>query len=140
MKSKKRVLFLCAHNSCRSQMAEGLLRHFAGDKFEVFSAGSDPTPVNPLTVKVMKETGIDITGQYPKLVNKFLGQDFDYTINVCEDAKDSCPVFPTKAKKLHWSFADPASAEGSEEEKLSVFRQIRDEISAKIKEFIESEK
>lgn len=137
MITKKRVLFLCVHNSCRSQMAEGLLKHFADDRFETFSAGNKPTEVNPFTIKVMKEIGIDITDHYSKSVNEFLGQSFDYVINVCDDAKESCPVFPGAAKKLHWSFEDPASDERSEIEKLQLFRRVRDEISFKIKEFIE---
>lgn len=136
MTSKKRVLFLCTHNSCRSQMAEGLLKHLAPDKFEAESAGTNPSQVHPLAVKVMEEAGIDISGQYSKPINKFSGQSFDYVITVCDNANQTCPIFPGAARKLHWSFEDPASGEGTPDEKLRFFRRVRDEISSKVKEFI----
>lgn len=126
--AQKRVLFLCTGNSCRSQMAEGFLRHMAGDTFEVFSAGVKPTQVNPLAVKVMAEVGIDISKHRSKSAMEFIGQKFDYVITVCDNAKQTCPVFPGKYEKIHWSLEDPAEAQGSEEEKLVFFRRIRDKI------------
>ncbi len=130
---KKRVLFLCTGNSCRSQMAEGLLRHFYDDKYEVFSAGLKPTNVNPNSIEVMKEIDIDISTQLSNSVNEFINQTFDIIITVCDNAKESCPTFPGKTQRLHWSFCDPAEATGSEDEILSVFRKVRDEIKEKIK-------
>jgi len=132
---RKRVLFLCTGNSCRSQMAEGFLRHIAGDRFEVFSAGVKPTQVNPLAIKVMAEAGIDISKHRSKSAMEFLGQQFDYIITVCDNAKQTCPVFPGKHEKIHWDLEDPAEAQGSEEERIVVFRKIRDEIRKKIEEW-----
>ena len=134
--SKKRVLFLCTGNSCRSQMAEGILRHFANDKFEVFSAGINPTQVNPLAIRVMEEVGIDISGQKAKSVMEFIGQKFDYAITVCDNAKKSCPVFPAKYKKIHWNLEDPVLIKGEEETKLKVFREIRNKIKENIINFL----
>jgi arsenate reductase len=134
--NKKRVLFLCTGNSCRSQMAEGFLRHMAGDKFEVFSAGVKPTQVNPLAIKVMVEVGIDISKHKSKSAMEFIGQQFDYVITVCDNAKQTCPVFPGKYDKIHWDLEDPAEAQGSEEERLAFFRRIRDEIKNNILAFI----
>lgn len=105
--NRKRVLFLCTGNSCRSQMAEGFLRHMAGDKFEVFSAGVKPTQVNPLAIKVMAEAGVDISKHRSKSVIKFLGKNFDYVITVCDNAKQTCPVFPGEHEKIHWDLEDP---------------------------------
>lgn len=133
--NKKRVLFLCTGNSCRSQMAEGFLRDMAGDRFEVFSAGIKPTQVNPLAIKVMAEVGVDISKHRSKSAMEFIGQQFDYVITVCDNAKQTCPVFPGKYEKIHWDLEDPAEAQGSEEEKLVVFRKIRDEIKGKIEEW-----
>ena len=133
--ARKRVLFLCTSNSCRSQMAEGFLRHIAGDRFEVFSAGVKPTQVNPLAIKVMAEAGIDISEHRSKSAMEFLGQQFDYIITVCDNAKQTCPVFPGKHEKIHWDLEDPAEAQGSEEERMVVFRKIRDEIRKKIEEW-----
>ncbi|MDD5691981.1 MAG: arsenate reductase ArsC [Candidatus Omnitrophica bacterium] len=133
---KIRVLFLCTGNSCRSQMAEGFLRHMAGDKFEVFSAGVKPTQVNPLAIKVMAETGVDISKHRSKSAMEFIGQQFDYVITVCDNAKQTCPVFPGKYEKIHWSLEDPAEAQGSDEERLAFFRRIRDEIKNKVAAFI----
>ena len=132
---RKRVLFLCTGNSCRSQMAEGFLRHIAGDRFEVFSAGVKPTQVNPLAIKVMAEAGIDISEHRSKSAMEFIGQQFDYIITVCDNAKQTCPVFPGKHEKIHWDLEDPAEAQGSEEERIVVFRKIRDEIRKKIEEW-----
>ncbi len=131
-----RVLFLCTGNSCRSQMAEGLLRHFGNNKFEAFSAGVNPSFVHPLAIKVMKEIGIDISDHRSKSVTEFLGQSFDYVITVCDKAKESCPNFLGQVRKIHWSFQDPAEANGSEEERLKVFEKVRDEIKEHILSFI----
>lgn len=134
--TKKRVLFLCTGNSCRSQMAEGVLRNLAGDRFEAASAGTTPTGINPMAVRVMAEIGIDISEQRSKSVVEMMGERFDYVITVCDRARGACPVFPGKATKLHWSFDDPASTDGSNEERLQVFRRIRDEIVSSIQEFV----
>jgi arsenate reductase len=131
---KKKVLFLCTENSCRSQMAEGILRHLMGDRFEVFSAGTKPSVVNPMAIKVMAEIGIDISGHRSKSVEEFQGMNFDFVITTCDAARETCPVFPGKARRLHWSFNDPAEAEGSENEILSAFRKVRDEIKQRIQE------
>ena len=133
--SGARVLFLCTHNSARSQMAEGLLRQFAGDRFEVHSAGTVATLVRPQAIEVMSEIGIDISGQESKTLEGYLGQPFDYVITVCDAANEACPVFPGAKRRLHWSFEDPAAAVGSEEERLRVFRSVRD----KIREHLERE-
>jgi len=124
----KKVLFLCTGNSCRSQMAEGFLHHIASDKFEVFSAGVKPTQVNPFAIKVMAEVGIDISSYRSKSVTEFFGQRFDYVITLCDNAKQTCPMFPDQYKKIHWDIEDPADAKGSEEERLYFFRKIRNEI------------
>ncbi len=128
MADKKRVLILCTGNSARSQMAEGLLHHDAGDRFIVESAGTKPGQVRPEAVAVMKELGIDISGHRSKSVNEFAGEKFDYVLTVCDNAKESCPIFSGQANRLHRNFEDPAAAEGSEEERLAVFRRVRDEI------------
>src|SRR6184192_3332267 len=114
---KRKVLFLCTGNSCRSQMAEGLLRHLAGDRFEVASAGTHPQGLNPGAVAVMQEIGIDIAHQQSKSVDHFAREHFDYVITVCDRAKESCPIFPAQSSVLHWSFDDPASAAGTPEER-----------------------
>ena len=132
---KKRVLFLCTHNSARSQMAEGLLRGLYGDKYEVFSAGTEPGEVNPNSIEVMKEIGIDITNHYSKDVKGFIDKDFDYVITVCGGAKEACPFFPGGKKQLHKDFEDPSSFSGNEKEKLAKFRDIRDELKKWIEEF-----
>ncbi|EKE03367.1 MAG: hypothetical protein ACD_20C00211G0001 [uncultured bacterium] len=129
---KKKVLFLCTGNSCRSQMAEGLLNHYYSDKYEAYSAGTKPSIVNPGAVKAMNELGIDISNHRSKHVDEFLGEGMDQVITVCDNAKESCPVFPAKTKYTNWSFYDPADAIGTEEEILAVFRQVRDEIKHKI--------
>ncbi len=131
---KKKVLFLCTENSCRSQMAEGILRHLMGDRFEVKSAGTRPSVVNPAAIKVMAEIGIDISGHRSKSVEEFQGMNFDFVITTCDAARETCPVFPGKARHLHWSFNDPAAVRGSEEEILSAFRKVRDEIKQRIQE------
>ena len=134
-----RVLILCTGNSARSQMAEGLLRHDAGDVYEVFSAGTKPTRVRPEAITVMREVGIDISGHRSKSVDEFAGQDFDYVITVCDNAKESCPIFPAKTKRIHWSIEDPAAVQGSEEETLTAFRRARDELRARLQAFTRGE-
>jgi arsenate reductase len=136
---KKRVLFLCTGNSCRSQMAEGLLRELAGHEFDAASAGTNPTRINPMAVRVMAEAAIDISGQYSKSVDEMKGQQFDYVITVCDRAREACPVFPGDAKQLHWSFEDPAEATGTEEERLRAFRRVRDEIAERVRDFASNE-
>jgi arsenate reductase (thioredoxin) len=123
---KTRILFLCTHNSARSQMAEGLLRHLAGDRFEAMSAGTEATRVRPLTIRAMQEIGIDISGQESKTLDRYLHEPFDYVITVCDDANEACPFIPGAQSRLHWSFEDPSRAEGSEEVRLAVFRSVRD--------------
>jgi len=130
-----RVLILCTGNSARSQMAEGLLRHDAGNVYEVFSGGTKPSHVRPEAISVMREVGIDISGHRSKSVDEFAGQDFDCVITVCDNAKESCPVFPAKTKRIHWSIEDPAAVQGSEEETLTAFRRVRDELRAQLHAF-----
>ena len=113
-------------------MAEGLLRHLAGNNFEVMSAGTEATHVRPLAIRAMDELGIDISGQESKTLDRYLGDTFDYVITVCDDANEACPVFPGAKRRLHWSFEDPAQARGSEEERLRVFQSVRDEIKERI--------
>jgi arsenate reductase len=133
---RQRVLFLCTHNSARSQMAEGLLRHLAGDRFEVESAGTEETLVRPLAIEAMRERGIDIRSQSSKTLERFLDQQFDYVITVCDRANESCPVFHRAATRLHWSFPDPTAATGTHEEQLQAFRVVRDEIEQRLREFL----
>ncbi len=125
---KQRVLFICTHNSARSQMAEGLLRYLADDRFEAFSAGTEATQVRPLAIKAMSELGIDISGQTSKTLERYLNEPFALVITVCDTAAEACPVFPGAVQRLHWSFEDPAKATGSEDEQLAVYRRVRDEI------------
>lgn len=131
---RSRVLFLCTHNSARSQMAEGLLRYLAGDRFEAHSAGTETTHVRPLAVRAMDEIRVDISGQKSKTLERYLREPFDYVITVCNDANEACPVFPGAKNRLHWSFEDPSRAEGSEEVRLAVFRSVRDRIRLRIEE------
>ena len=135
MGEKRKVLILCTGNSARSQMAEGVLRHLAGDKFDVTSAGTIASFVRPLAIEVMREIGIDISGHRSKSLDEFLGTPFDFVITVCDNAAQSCPVFPGNAVRIHWSFDDPAETKGSEAEILGVFRRVRDEISTRLAEF-----
>ena len=132
---KKRVLILCTGNSARSQMAEGLLRHDAGDRFEVFSAGVKPSSVRPEAVAVMRELDIDISQHRSKHVDEFTGQEFDYVLTVCDNARETCPIFPGAAVKIHKNFADPAATTGSEVERLALFREIRDQIRGYLRSF-----
>lgn len=138
MSERKRVLILCTGNSARSQMAEGLLRDLADDRFEVASAGVAPTHVRPEAVTVMREIGIDISRHHSKSVDEFAGQQFDYVITVCDNANEQCPVFPGKTERIHWSFDDPAAAEGDEHARLAVFRRVRDEILNQLRAFVDS--
>lgn len=126
----QRVLILCTGNSARSQMAEGLLKHLAGDRFEVHSAGTNPGSVRPEAIAVMKEIGIDIAGNRSKHVDEFGGEAFDYVLTVCDNAAQNCPVYPGHGNRIHQSFEDPASVQGSEEERLATFRRARDQIRA----------
>jgi arsenate reductase len=135
MTDRKRVLILCTGNSARSQMAEGLLRHDAGDRFEVFSAGTRPSQVRPEAIAVMRELGIDISSHHSKGVGEFAGQSFDYVLTVCDNAKESCPVFPGKTAMIHQDFEDPAALEGSGEERLALFRRVRDNIRRYLRTF-----
>ena len=127
-----RVLFLCTHNSARSQMAEGLLRHLASDRFEAHSAGTEATRVRPLAIKAMGELGIDISTQTSKTLDGYVDQRFDYVITVCDDANESCPIFPNATHRLHWSLPDPSTLTGTDEQQLAVYRQVRDELRARI--------
>jgi arsenate reductase len=136
---RKRVLILCTGNSARSQMAEGLLRHDAGDRFTVESAGTAPGTVRREAIQVMQEAGIDITSHRSKHVDEFAGQNFDYVLTVCDDVKERCPVFFGNARRLHHSCSDPAAVEGGEEERLSAFRKVRDELRAYLKDFPQSD-
>ena len=136
---KPKVLFVCTENSSRSQMAEGFLRHLAGDHFAVCSGGAQPTELNPIAVEVMKEIGIDIAGQHSKDVAQFLGQTFQYVIRVCDKVREKCPVLPGAIWYLDWSFEDPAAVQGAASERVAAFRRIRDEIAEKTLAFIAQE-
>lgn len=125
---KEKVLFICTHNSARSQIAEGLLRALYGDRYEAYSAGTQPTEVNPYAIKVMSEIGIDISHNRSKSIKEFYGMKFDYVITVCDNARETCPFFPGGKKYLHKGFKDPSNYEGTDEGKLMIFRQVRDEI------------
>jgi len=129
---KKRILFICTHNSARSQIAEGLLRSLAADRFDAFSAGTEATHIRPLAIKAMNEIGIDISGQQSKTLNRYLNEPFDVVITVCDTAAEACPIFPGSVQRRHWSFEDPSKATGSREEQLAVYRRIRDEIRTRI--------
>ncbi|TLM68134.1 MAG: arsenate reductase ArsC [Deltaproteobacteria bacterium] len=133
---KKRVLFLCTHNSCRSQMAEGLVNHDLGDRFEAFSAGTEATRVNPLAARVLMELGIDLSRHRSKTIDEFAGQPFDYVITLCGDAAEKCPLFFGGVERVHIGFDDPSRLPGSEAEVLPEYRRVRDEIRARIKGFL----
>jgi arsenate reductase len=134
-REKKRVLFICTHNAARSQMAEGLFRALHGERYDVFSAGTEPGRVSPFAIKVMAEIGLDISSHYAKSIQEFLNQGFDYVVTVCDHARESCPFFPGGKKNLHQSFEDPSTLTGTEEEVMEGFRRIRNEIRC----WIESE-
>ena len=137
--NKKRVLILCTGNSARSQMAEGLLRDLAGDKFEVESAGTIASFVRPQAIAAMAEIGIDISAHRSKCLDEFLDTEFEYVITVCDNANESCPVFPGNARRIHWSFDDPAEVKGDDEDVAEVFRRVRNEISERLRSFVEGE-
>jgi arsenate reductase (thioredoxin) len=137
--NKQRVLFLCTHNSARSQMAEGFLRSLAGDRFEVASAGTQATRVHPLAIRAMAEVGIDLGGNTSKVVDAFVEQPWEYVITVCDGANEACPVFPKKSSRLHWSFEDPAQATGSDDQRLEVFRRVREQIRRRVTAWIRTQ-
>jgi len=128
----QRVLFLCTHNSARSQMAEGLLRHLGGDRFEAHSAGTEATQVRPLAITAMSELGVDISTQASKTLDPYVDQRFDHVITVCDDANETCPYFPNATHRSHWSLPDPSKATGTEAEQLAVYRQVRDDLRGRI--------
>lgn len=132
---KERILVLCTGNSARSQMAEGLLRQVLGDRFEIFSAGTRPSHVRPEAIAVMRELGINISGHRSKHLDEFRDTEFRYVITVCDNAAETCPVFPGVAERTHWSFEDPAAVEGDEETRLAAFRRIRDQIAERVRSF-----
>lgn len=136
---KLKVLFLCTANSARSQIAQAMLERFGDDKFEAYSAGLDPSVVNPLTIEVLNEVGISMEGKVAKSVNLYMGHvKFEYLVTVCARAEERCPVtFPGISNRLHWAFDDPAKAEGTHEQKLAKFRQVRDEIRDRVISWVE---
>ena len=131
-----RVLFLCTHNSARSQMAEGFLRAMAGDRFEAGSAGTEKTSVNPLAIRAMAELGVDLSGHTSKVYEDVASEGWDFLITVCDDANERCPWVPGSVKRLHWSFADPSRATGTEGERLAVFRRVRDQIRERLTDWL----
>ncbi|TVR71401.1 MAG: arsenate reductase ArsC [Sphaerobacteraceae bacterium] len=134
------VLVLCTHNSARSQMAEALLRTHGNGRFLVASAGTEATRVNPFAVDVMRELGVDISGARSKHLDEFIEQEFDYVITVCDSAAESCPMFPGRSERIHWSFPDPSAATGSDDERRDVFRSVRDDIASRIQTWISEER
>ncbi|MCP4633637.1 MAG: arsenate reductase ArsC [candidate division Zixibacteria bacterium] len=137
MHNMKKVLFVCTGNSCRSQMAEGLLRFHGAGEIEVFSAGTSPGVLNPKAIEVMQELGLDISHQESESIDKYINRQFDYVITVCSNVAENCPTYPGETQMLHWNLDDPAETEGDDDEVLKVFRQIRDEIGEKITGFLE---
>jgi len=135
--SRPRVLFVCTHNSARSQMAEGLLRALAGDRFEVESAGTEKTSVNPLAIRAMAERNIDIRAHTSKVIDGLLDRPWDVLITVCDDANERCPFVPGARRRLHWSFPDPSRATGTDDERLVTFRRVRDQIEACLRQWLE---
>lgn len=134
----KRILVLCTGNSARSQMGEGLFRHEGAGQWQVESAGTKPSLVRPEAIAAMAEIGIDISGHRSKSVNEFVGQNFDYVVTVCDNARDACPVFPGAVNRLHWSFEDPASAQGPEAQRIAEFRRIRNQIHERVRTFADA--
>ncbi len=134
----KKILVLCTGNSCRSQIAEGYLRHFAGDRAKVYSAGVETHGVNPRAIAIMAEDGLDISGHTSNHVDEYADVDFDFVITVCDNARERCPYFPTRAEKLHHNFPDPAKATGTEEEVVAEFRRVREMVKTYAKDFVES--
>jgi len=139
LKEKKKVLILCTHNSARSQMAEGILKSIAADRFEVVSAGSKAAKVNPYAIRVLAEIDIDISYQQSKSLDQFINHDFDYLITVCDNAAKQCPVFPGNCQKIHWPLEDPAAVSGSDQEKIKAFRAVRDELKGLIFNFVKEQ-
>ena len=136
MSTQQRVLFVCTHNSARSQMAEGMLRAWGGDRFEAFSAGTEATSVRPEAIAAMSEIGIDISRQASKTLEPFLGESFTWLITVCDQARESCPALPGVAQQAHWSIDDPSAVQGTDEERIEAFRQARDVLRGRIQMFI----
>jgi arsenate reductase len=134
---KKKVLIVCTGNVARSQMAEGFLRHDAGDRFEVFSAGLNPSYVRPGVIQVMREVGIDISHHRSKSVDEFRDEEMDYVITVCDHANQHCPTLPAKVKRIHWSVEDPVAPAGDEAAQLAAFRRVRDDIRRRLQEFVD---
>jgi len=134
--NKQRILFLCTHNSARSQMAEGLLRSRYGDRFEVASAGTMATRVHPLATRAMAEVGVDLSAHSSKIVDGLIEQSWDYVITVCDSANEQCPIFPRRTRRLHWSFPDPSQATGTDDERLQMFRRVRDEVAGRITQWV----
>jgi arsenate reductase len=137
-RTRQRVIFVCTHNSARSQMAEGMLRAVGDERFEAFSAGTEATRVRPEAIAVMQEIGIDISGQTSKRIEQFVGEEFDWLITVCDDAKESCPTMPGVARQAHWSIADPAAVDGDEARRLAAFRAARDIIRDRLHAFVQA--
>ena len=135
---KKKVLLLCTHNSCRSQMAEGIVNHYLGDRFQAYSAGTEATRVNSLAIQVLAELGIDISGHYSKTLDEFAGETFDYVITLCGSANEQCPLFIGGVRRVHIGFNDPSQITGTPEEVLPGFRRVRDEIRVRLEEFLTS--
>ncbi len=133
---KKRILFLCTHNSCRSQMAEALANHYLSESCQAFSAGTEATGVNPLAIRVLEELGIDCSVLYSKTMDEYAGQSFDYVVTLCGDANEKCPLFFGGVERIHHGFVDPSRMRGSDEERLPEFRRVRDEIKSWIMDFI----
>lgn len=140
MTEPTRVLFLCTHNSARSQIAEALLRHLGGADFAAVSAGTEATRVHPLALAVLEEAGIPTDGLTSKHLRAFAGQRFDVVITVCDRARDACPVFPGRTEQLHWSFPDPSAVQGTEEERLNAFRSVREGLTRRLLPFIEAQR
>ncbi len=132
-----RVLFLCTHNSARSQMAEGLLRHVAGEEIEVTSAGTEPGRVHPLAIRAMRDVGIDISGARSKSIDEFLSQHFDYVITVCDRANETCPIFPGDPVRIHWSFPDPSAVEGDEDRQYRAFVDVRTQLTLRLRTWVQ---
>lgn len=137
---KRSVLFLCTHNSARSQMAEGFLRAIAGDRFESLSAGTEVTRVNPFATEVMSERGIDVSRQRSKHIDEFTDRDIDFLITVCDAANEACPYFPRAKTRIHWSFPDPSRAGAGDDERREAFRSVRDAIEERVRGFVETDR
>ncbi len=137
---KKKVLLLCTHNSCRSQMAEGIVNQYLGDSFQAFSAGTEKTRVNPLAIRILAEIGIDISGHYSKTIDEFNGQAFDHVITLCGSANEQCPLFFGGVKRVHIGFDDPSRTTGTEEEIMADFRRVRDEIKVRLIDYLTNNK